>query len=160
MRLKAPVDYWRAKAASHESKSGIYRNVAAIYAVVIVCCTISIIYWLSHLGLELVARVGSQPYALLFIGVTGLTLASLLLWTERILVKLYLSEHHLAIDARERETMAQTYLALTADKAATDEDRVVVLSALFRPTADGVVKDDAAPDLSVPALLSKILDKR
>jgi hypothetical protein len=73
------------------------------------------------------------------------------------MVRLFLSEHHLAINAEERATMALTYLALTADEKADEKERALVLASLFRPTADGIVKDDAAPDLAPGAILSKIL---
>jgi hypothetical protein len=70
-----------------------------------------------------------------------------------------MSEHHLAIDSEERAVMAKTYLALTKDKAADEKDRSIILTSLFRPTADGIVKDDAAPELSPGALISKVLSK-
>jgi len=80
---------------------------------------------------------------------------TLFLWTMRILVRMMMSEHHLGVDARGRESMAHTYLALLEDKGATStEDRAIVLAALFRPITDGLVKDDALPLLSPAAFLS------
>ena len=77
------------------------------------------------------------------------------LWIARIVVRLFLSEIHLGMDARERVVMVDSYLALlNKDEGAIDnEHRTIILSALFRPTQDGIVKDDAAAD---PTLLGFI----
>ncbi|WOI45625.1 DUF6161 domain-containing protein [Acidovorax sp. BLS4] len=72
-------------------------------------------------------------------------------------MRLYLSAHHLRIDADERAVMVQAYLALTNEGKVTEAERVLVLGPLFRPTVDGIVKDDGAPDLSAASILSKLL---
>ena len=47
----------------------------------------------------------------------------------------------------EREVMTSTYLALTKGSAATDDtDRQMILTALFRKSSDGTVKDDSGFD--------------
>jgi Family of unknown function (DUF6161) len=84
-------------------------------------------------------------------------LSTVAFWIGRLLTKLYLSEHHLRNDAEERATMTTTYLALTSEGAAADADRHIVLSAIFRATPDGIVKDDGPSDASVQGLLSKLL---
>lgn len=53
--------------------------------------------------------------------------------------------------------MAHTYLALIKDKAATDQDRAIILAALFAPVSDGIVSDDAMPILSPMALAAHSL---
>jgi len=82
-----------------------------------------------------------------------------LFWAGRLLTKLYLSQHHLRQDADERATMTTTYLALTAEQAASDGDRTIILNALFRNTPDGIVKEDGGLDPSIAAALGKFLAK-
>lgn len=53
--------------------------------------------------------------------------------------------------------MVTTYLALANEGAADEKDRSIVLAALFRPTADGVVKDDGLPMTAPAALFSNML---
>jgi hypothetical protein len=50
--------------------------------------------------------------------------------------------------------MAETYLALTKEEAATDQDRAIVLASLFRPIADGIISDDGLPAITPAAILS------
>jgi hypothetical protein len=73
-------------------------------------------------------------------------------WVVRIFVRLFLSNVHLLTDARERATMVQTYLALMRKGGLKEEDRQLILKAIFRPTATGVVKDDAMPLTMIEAL--------
>jgi hypothetical protein len=84
-------------------------------------------------------------------------LSSLTIWVVRILVRLLLS----AIHAAEREVMAMTYMALvrgdneTPTKYLDEKDRALVLAPLFRPSATGIVNDDAAP-AQIVDLLAKV----
>jgi len=79
------------------------------------------------------------------------------LWIGRLLTRLYLSEHHLRKDAEERRIMTTTYLALMRKEAAGDQDRQVILTALFRNSSDGIVKDDGgSADLGLSALVSRL----
>src|SRR5690606_42081806 len=97
--------------------------------------------------------------ALFVISAALALLASMPLWIGRLIIKFYLSEHHLATDAKEREVMTQTYLTRTAEGVVTEKERSLVLAALFRNTPDGVVKDNAQPDAGPAALLTKLLDR-
>lgn len=73
-------------------------------------------------------------------------LATLGFWVIRILVRLFLSHIHLENDAAERVTMAQTFLALKRDSSLSGTEHIgTILAALFRPTGDGIVKDEGLP---------------
>ncbi|MET3710274.1 hypothetical protein ABIC65_000954 [Sphingomonas trueperi] len=97
-------------------------------------------------------------HELIFTASATLLYLTIYLWMTRILVRMMLSEHHLAVDARSREAMADTYLGLIAENEAADEkDRAIILNSLFRPVTDGLVKDDALPLISPASLLSSKL---
>lgn len=73
-------------------------------------------------------------------------LATLSFWFIRLLVRIFLSNLHLENDAAERVTMAKTYLALIRNDDLPKGDNIsTVLAALFRPTGDGIVKDERVP---------------
>jgi hypothetical protein len=73
-------------------------------------------------------------------------LATLCFWFIRLLVRIFLSNLHLENDAAERVTMAKTYLALIRNDDLPKGDNInTVLAALFRPTGDGIVRDDGIP---------------
>lgn len=155
MKIKGPVEYWKTKAAAHRNSANSYRKTLVVFSVVAGLGLIGALAFIASHAIE-IASTDKPPAVYLVLVTLGVVLSTVVFWAARILTRLFLSEHHLAIDADERAVMAQTYLALTAEGQATDSERSIVLASLFRPTADGIVKDDAAPDLSPAALLSKI----
>lgn len=59
---------------------------------------------------------------------------------------MFLSQPHPPPEVAERGVMAQTYLSLLDGKHVPEgEDRKLILQALFRPTSDGIVKDEGVP---------------
>ena len=63
---------------------------------------------------------------------------------------------HLEHDAAERVTMAKTYLSLISEGHLPPGDSInVVLTALFRPTGDGFIKDEGIPPATMD-FLSKL----
>ena len=76
----------------------------------------------------------------------------------RIPLRLAMSELHLGNDAEERVTMVNTYLALRAGEHTTAEHMAVILDRLFKPAADGIVKDDFGPVTAADAL-GKVLQR-
>jgi ABC-type multidrug transport system fused ATPase/permease subunit len=162
MALAAPVAYWEAKRKKHRNWS------AATFALI----AVGMIYFGNLLVTELenvgkavsVLKVATSPSPtasaapassavsqvadIVSTGKIGsfILLATLGFWIIRILVRLFLSHIHLENDAAERVTMAKTYLALKRDSALPSEDSIgTILAALFRPTGDGIVKDEGLP---------------
>ena len=67
------------------------------------------------------------------------------IWAIRLIVKLFLSSLHKSNDAAERVVMTETYLSLIESDKLQNEDRQIILHALFRHSADGIVKDEGVP---------------
>jgi len=139
MALRGPVEYWSSKATTHQKKSKQLMWVSFVSMVVLGAVLGGISAWIFQ-----TLKEGGLPDAwkvslLVLVGVLGI-------WAVRLVVRMWLSNAHLAIDAEERVTMVQTYLALIEDgKMTKDEDRALVLTPLFRPAADGLVKDEGLP---------------
>ncbi len=159
MKLQGPVEYWSSKATAHKEKESGYRKVLLCFSGVAGTALLVALYFIANHAIEVATT--EKPAAVYLVLVTlSVVVTTMAFWVARILTRLFLSEHHLAIDAEERSVMAQTYLALTAEGQATEHERSIVLGSLFRPTADGIVKDDAAPDFSAASLLSKITTRQ
>ena len=83
---------------------------------------------------------------------------TLTIWFVRILMKIALSNYHLAVDAKERIVMIRTYLALMQEgKGFEQDDRKVILDNIFRPTNHGIIKDEAS--ITITDILSAIKSK-
>ncbi|WP_427452206.1 DUF6161 domain-containing protein [Litorimonas sp. WD9-15] len=151
LSLQPTVKYWTDKAAKHDVKARNLLEVLVFAAVVVGAAIFVALICLFAFQPEL-GKIG-ETKTLLTLGATG-ALTTLIFWAGRIITRIYLGNVHLANDARERATLINTYLALNVDEVATEQDRALVLATVFRPSTDGVVKDDAAPVFGVPGLIA------
>jgi len=172
MQLKAAVVYWTEKSTSHGTKATTSFTYLMRF---IVCAAIgaTISFWIAtSLLLELSgvdaplwkltpkqgATPGPASYVIITLAVG--TILTALFWAARVLLKTYLTERHLERDASERSVMTQTFLALIKDGGVKDEDRLVILNSLFRPSADLPSSDDGPGDIALPALMARLLDQK
>jgi hypothetical protein len=162
MALAAPVEYWDTKRKKHRLWSGI-----SFGAIVV---GMGAAAYFLHTELQSVGEAvtagkaaavasaakaqtaGSTTIQALADSATTwhlgsfILLATLSFWFIRLLVRIFLSNLHLENDAAERVTMAKTYLALIRNDDLPKGDNIsTVLAALFRPTGDGIVKDEGVP---------------
>ena len=149
LRLEAPVKYWqdRADATSKVAK----RSLFAFSAI-----SIAIIGVLILFGPEFLERVSTMnnvgPFTTLaFVSIPALTA----LWGLKHVARLFVLNIERSSDARLRETMTTTFLALTKEGTATvgQDERLLILEALFRPPAPTPSDDGHLSGLS--ALLSR-----
>ncbi len=157
LALLAPTQYWSDRAKAH-------RNLAVGFAVAFglaIVAAVGVFFWLGapHLS-SLSTQSGVSP-VLALIPIAVPAFAGI--WTLRMLSR-FLSENvQMMRDARERETMVKTFLALMRDDQAgkalvKDDDRILILHSLFRPSAIASI-DDAPPVHWFDILSSKTASK-
>lgn len=166
MKLKAPAEYWEQKADGHDDRTIIFGLISTLWAAVAGGALFFFIQSIFDKAVGLTTLetangtiVPLNSSVLLILGAQGLIASTIVFWVARVLVRLFLSELHLAMDARERTTMVQCYLALSEEGEVEESSLHIVLQSLFRPTQDGIVKDDASSDLTPSGILSRILSK-
>lgn len=139
LALWKPVEYWEARGRSHHAKTTKFAIASGVTGVVILIA----LGWLAYeIFLDVPPNEKPQVWQ---VGVFSVA-AFFGIWLERILVRLFVSNIHLATDAEERVTMLQTYLSIIREGAEfAPEDKKLILERLFHPAADGLVKDDGAP---------------
>lgn len=136
MALQAPVDYWQKKAVRHNGLAKGFGIASAVAGVTVAGA-------LGTLAYNLLLTIEKPDYWRL--AVLGI-FTTLGVWLVRILIRLFLSNLHQGSDAEERVTMVQTFLSLMSEgHIEQEEDRQLVLQALFRSTSTGLIKDEAAP---------------
>jgi hypothetical protein len=91
MGLQAPVDYWMKKSVRHGENSRNYRKILYWYAPGVV---IFGALGLQHVAEAMKAMPAFGPATAAY-GALGLLLTTVALWIGRILVRLFMSEHHL-----------------------------------------------------------------
>jgi Family of unknown function (DUF6161) len=139
LALEAPVRYWKNKRKNHTAaKKNLF-----IWLIVFVVASLILLFSGYHALLADFEPGETPDYWRLGVAITFL---STVFWIARILVRIYLSHLHLEEDAFQRITMIQTFLSLMRrGKLPKDEDMNLILTALFRPNGDGLVKDEGVP---------------
>lgn len=158
MKLDRPRAYWSEKGDGHRTKANKYRWRMFTSLSVSGLVAIAGLIVLFHVSIDLITSNPETEWPIsLFLLLTGMGFVgvSVLFWINRLIIRLFLSELHLAMDAEERVTMIESYLALNTEIDFPAEQRELVLRTIFRPTQDGIVKDDAAADPNLAALLGR-----
>lgn len=174
--IRAPVKLWSEKQLEHEKAKE--RAFAMFLAGLTLASIITVILILAlgirpHFFETLLAPIGCDPqnpettcagFSLkgTIIATGVLSLYTLLLWFTRLQMKLFLAERHLALDARERQAFAQSFIGLVREGDVSEEaqeQRALVYAALFRPASDGTVREEGGLDPSIAAAVSKLLTR-
>jgi Family of unknown function (DUF6161) len=139
LALRAPAEYWNAKRIKHTK----YSWRTGILSFLGIGASGYGLYWLIGDLLKNTAPSASPDnWRVALLALVGL----FAIWAVRLIVRMFLSNLHLASDADERVVMVKTYLSLIeGDHLSSNEDRQLLLKALFRPTTDGLVKDEGIP---------------
>ncbi len=137
--LRAPATYWDEKRIEHDRLSKITGAISFVGIAVVAVGLVLLIQGMLGTPQPTATPEAWRLATLVLIGLFAV-------WGLRLVVRMFLSHLHLATDAAERVVMARTYLSLLeGDKLASKEDRQLILQALFRPTSDGIVKDEGIP---------------
>lgn len=159
MELAAPVEYWKGKAADHGKAERTLLKVTAGYFLTAAVIIGTAGWAAAQVILSLDKSVTDRTPVYLITSGALLAITTLVFWIGRLVVKLWLSEHHLRVDAKERAIMTQAFLAMSENDAMADADRAIMLASIFRPAPDGVVKEEGPQDIGLQALLSRLLVK-
>ncbi|GAB5477938.1 MAG: hypothetical protein Marn2KO_14050 [Marinobacter nauticus] len=148
MSLRASVDYWSNQATDHKNKG------KQAFICLIAFTTFTVLFFLFF-GLyllnsatpdELKISAFSLSYGHAIKAIIFALTLSFLVWTIKLSNKTWHIHKHLEHDANERVTMMKTYLALASEEKNLKENDVeLILSSLFRPAYDGIIKDETAP---------------
>jgi hypothetical protein len=155
LALLAPATYWESKQIRHRWFALGYGSVFALFIAIGLCCFV-------RFGVDVLSKASEQAaqgtaYVPRLLEV--LIPAFLGVWILRILGRMLATHLQLWEDARERLTMVKTFLALMRDSQrgalVKDEDRILILSALFRHSSPSSV-DDAPPASWFDVLMTRI----
>ena len=131
-------------------------------------------YWMGGLAVFIVALIFSAGSLLVSIheylkgtlkdipfisqSFVYVALISFLIYLVRVMIKIIISNQHMAMEYEQKEALTRFYQALVYDgKEVEKEERLIIFNALFSKTDTGLVKTDSSNDSeALLAILSKI----
>ncbi|GAB1595778.1 DUF6161 domain-containing protein [Lysobacter claricitrinus] len=143
LAMAAPSQYWSGRANRHAITAGISAFAFAVLVLGSLCAFFY--YALPHLSVVSLRKDTSVVLALVPVVVPAFGL----IWVTKVVARLLSENLSLMRDAKERETMVKTFLAFAHDEERgktllTEQDRILILHALFRPSNIAAV-DDSPP---------------
>lgn len=139
LALRAPAEYWKTKRDGHHKWAWVTGGVSFS---AIGGAAVGLGWQVHDLLVKTPAGAVPDTWRLAVLALIGV----FTVWALRLVVRMFLSHLHLLTDGGERVVMVQTYLSLLeGDHLTSKEDRQLILQALFRPAADGIVKDEGIP---------------
>lgn len=152
LRLEAPAKYWRDKAEQHNRASWV------AFVALVACgagTLATVVYWARDILEVLRSRDGQ-----ISLGAVALAgpVAFLVLYFFRLLIRIFTQNQMGAADARQRRALIYTYLSLINKKngAVTEQERLLILQALFRSTQAAAEED--VPPANLIDLMMKAAD--
>lgn len=139
---------WKTKNEEHDSASWLYLKRLLI-ALGVGTVSFPFLVWI----LASILDVSLTDFSAGLIVVLFLPLVALL-WLLRLIAGLYRSNRDRADDAAERVAMIETFISLQAHGGINEEERAVVLQALFRPFARG--PEETLPNPAWEAIIKRI----
>lgn len=171
LRLRAPVKLWEERAKKHktQSKRAFAGFAGLVVAAIVAGALIPFCFgdYIAGSFFTELCSTSDPPVCSREFSAKGpltvsglLIIMSLLMWAIRLQYRVYLSERHLALDASEKQAFAETFLAIKEGADVSAGSEAIVLASLFRPTQDGIIKDDESGfDLSAASILAKQLGR-
>ena len=164
LAVKSAVTYWSDKAKSHIRNSYIFGTIGGILMIIKFIGIILLGKYIINLDLTNANGTGRKiltETGALQLWVYGFFIVcmTLIIWFIRLIVKVFLSNLHLLSDAKERETMIQTYLAFEREENTLKEtDRDLILPSIFRISTNGFIKEDSTPNSPINIITKKFTE--
>ncbi|MGG7142107.1 DUF6161 domain-containing protein [Clostridium nigeriense] len=144
LKLEAPIDYWDKLYNEYNKKGKTWTGIAVFTSVIMMMLLMLILYNIpSQLNVNLESFNLQSLRATLILAL----LVSIGIYLIRLFVKLALSSYHLSRDAKERYQLTYVYLSLINEGKISEQDRTIVLQALFSRADTGLLKGDSSPTL-------------
>lgn len=154
LSLEAPERLWKKRSKEHQM-------LAKKWTYFLICAVIALIFALVGLVVVIHLYLNRIQSEIPFISESFILISviSFFIYIVRILIKIVMSNHHLATEYKQKAALTRFYQALT--KAGTDiekEERLIIINSLFSKVETGLVKTDTSNDSdAILALLSKNL---
>lgn len=153
LSLEAPEQLWNERAVEHQKRATrwTYFLIGAVLALVFTLVLLVIV--IHDYSLNIIKKdipFISESFILI-------SVISFFIYIVRVLIKIVMSNHHLATEYRQKAALTRFYQALTkAGNNIDKEERLIIINSLFSKVETGLIKTDTSNDSdTILAILSK-----
>ncbi|HBJ53727.1 MAG TPA: hypothetical protein DDY64_02540 [Streptococcus sp.] len=153
LSLEAPEQLWNERAVEHQKRATrwTYFLIGAVLALIFTLVLLVIV--IHDYSLNIIKKdlpFISESFILI-------SVISFFIYIVRVLIKIVMSNHHLATEYRQKAALTRFYQALTkAGNNVDKEERLIIINSLFSKVETGLIKTDTSNDSeAILAILSK-----
>lgn len=152
LSLEAPEELWKERAKEHRNQARNWTIILVVVATILIIASASLVNAVHDYSQNIIKQIPFISESFILISVI-----SFFIYIVRILVKIVMSNHHLATEYNQKAALTRFYQALTYAGTDIDKDeRLIIINALFSRVETGLVKTDNTSDSdALLAVLSK-----
>lgn len=152
LQLEAPENLWNDRSKKYRKRANCWTISLCVVAIILLFVINWFVNSLHEFPKGITEKVPFLSQQVLFIGVI-----SFFVYIIRVMVKIVMSNHHIAMEYEQKATLTRFYQALTYKGIEVDDnEKLIIMSALFSKADTGLVKTSESVDLdSVLGLIAR-----
>lgn len=152
LSLEAPEQLWNNRAREYRIQAIVWTFFLIFVVVSLIMVTKNLVLVFHNYSLNIIKEIPFVSESFIFISVI-----SFFIYIIRVLIKIVMSNHHLAAEYKQKAALTRFYQSLI--KAGTNidkEERLIIINSLFSRVDTGLVKSEASNDNdAILAILTK-----
>ena len=152
LQLEEPEKLWNKRSREYRKRANCWTIGLFIVAIILLLVINWFVNSLHEFPKGIAEKVPFLSQQVLFIGVI-----SFFVYIIRVIVKIVMSNHHIAMEYEQKAALTRFYQALTYEGIEVDDnEKLIIMSALFSKADTGLVKTSESVDLdSVLGLIAR-----
>ena len=154
LSLEAPEQLWNERAEEYRKRARNWTLALVITVIALIWISKQLVLVIHKYSLNIIKEIPFISESFIFISVV-----SFFIYIVRVMIKIVMSNHHLAAEYKQKAVLTRFYQSLTY--AGTDidrEERLIIINSLFSRVDTGLIKTDNSNDSeAILAVLSKNL---
>ena len=153
LQLEAPETLWKERSKNYKVNNRYWMGGLAVFIVALIISAGSLLVSIHEYLKGTLKDIPFISQSFVYVA-----LISFLIYLVRVMIKIIISNQHMAMEYEQKEALTRFYQALVYDgKEVEKEERLIIFNALFSKTDTGLVKTDSSNDSeALLAILSKI----
>ena len=152
LSLEAPEELWYNRSKEYRRFAKCWTGVLVVFVVALVVSLRELVIVLHEYSLDGVQEIPFISKSFILVSII-----SFFVYIIRVLIKIVMSNHHLATEYEQKAALTRFYQALTyAGTDISQEERIIIIHSLFSKTETGLVKTESSNDVdAILSVLSK-----
>lgn len=152
LSLEAPEQLWNERAEEYRKRARSWTLALVATVIVLIWIAKQLVLVIHNYSLNIKKEIPFISESFIFISVI-----SFFIYIVRVLIKIVMSNHHLAAEYKQKAALTRFYQSLTYAGTNIDrEERLIIINSLFSRVDTGLVKTDNSNDSeAILAILSK-----